>query len=388
MLANPALNYAQFLLRAVLPTVLHVVVAISAGFAVGSEFRRRSMRAWWDISGHSFAAALVGKLLPYYVVLMLMFVLMVGILDVWLGVSFRGSAVLIAVSATLLIVAYQMIGGLMQLLARNMALGLSLTGIIVSPAFGYAGVGFPVLAMQALSPRVGRDPAAALVYPDPVRPGLARRRGAVHGRAVRDPVQPHDNSCTAGLASLPRAGPARPVRSRRGRAGGRARMPGFAGAFAAEWRRVLSDRGVFSLFVLAPVLYAFFYPQPYLGQIVRNVPIAVVDQDNTELARGLIQTLEAHGNISVALARHELPGSGGRDPRPSRLRHPGHPPGYREERAEGRRRPACRSMPNSTYFILFNRALQGMLESVQAYAADAAPAAHGARAPACRPPRA
>src|SRR5260370_40754039 len=42
-----------------------------------------------------------------------------------------------------------MSGTMMQLLARNMALGLSLTGIIVSPAFGYAGVGFPVLAMQA-----------------------------------------------------------------------------------------------------------------------------------------------------------------------------------------------------------------------------------------------
>ena len=92
MLANPALNYAQYLLRAILPTVLHVVVAISAGLAVGSEFRRRSLRAWWDISGHNIASALVGKLLPYYVVHMLMFVLMVGILDVWLGVSFRGSA--------------------------------------------------------------------------------------------------------------------------------------------------------------------------------------------------------------------------------------------------------------------------------------------------------
>jgi ABC-2 type transport system permease protein len=39
VLSNPALNYAQFLLRAVLPTVLHVVIAISAGYAVGSEFR-------------------------------------------------------------------------------------------------------------------------------------------------------------------------------------------------------------------------------------------------------------------------------------------------------------------------------------------------------------
>jgi ABC-2 type transport system permease protein len=76
---------------------------------------------------------------------------------------------------------------------------------------------------------------------------------------------------------------------------------GFGGAFAAEWRRVLGDRSVLGLFVLAPAVYAVFYPQPYLGQIVRNVPIAVVDHDNSELARGLIQSLEAHGNIRVAL---------------------------------------------------------------------------------------
>jgi hypothetical protein len=57
------------------------------------------MREWWDLSGRNIATALVGKLLPYYVVLMLMS-LMVGILDVWLGVA-RGNAVLTAMAATL-----------------------------------------------------------------------------------------------------------------------------------------------------------------------------------------------------------------------------------------------------------------------------------------------
>src|SRR3954465_15843253 len=52
---------------------------------------------------------------------------------------------------------------------------------------------------------------------------------------------------------------------------------------------------------LAPMLYAVFYPQPYLGQLVRNIPIVVVDQDNTDLSRSLIQALSAHGNLSIAL---------------------------------------------------------------------------------------
>ena len=243
VLANPALNYAQFLLRAVLPTVLHVVIAISAGYAVGSEFRRRSMREWWDLSGRNIATALVGKLLPYYVVLMLMFVLMVGILDVWLGVSFRGNAVLTAVSATLLIIAYQMIGCLMQLLARNMAVGLSLTGIIVSPAFGFAGVGFPVLAMQDFPARLGRDPAIAMVYPDPVRPGHARRRSCTSrpNRSRSSAASPWFSRCWSGCASARWPGmaltlpeEAEPVIE--------PATPGVAGTFVAEWRRVLADR--------------------------------------------------------------------------------------------------------------------------------------------------
>ena len=376
VLSNPALNYAQFLLRAVLPTVLHVVIAISAGYAVGSEFRRRSMRAWWDLSGHSVAAALFGKLLPYYVVLMLMFVLMVGILDVWLGVSFRGSAVLTAVSATLLIVAYQMIGTLMQLLTRNMALGLSLTGIIVSPAFGYAGVGFPVLAMQTF-PRAWGAMLPLRWYIQILFDQASR------GAALRFTAEPFAILCgiTMVLAllvwlrfrSLVRRGLVVPEEAEPALG---AATPGAAGAFVAEWRRALSDSGVFGLFVLAPVLYAVFYPQPYLGQIVRNIPIAVVDQDGSELGRALTEALEAHGNISVALRASS----------------------YREaeDAVLGRRAFAILGIPpdteknvlkgvtarlpiyaDSTYFILFNRSLQGMLESVQAYAADAL--THGAR---------
>src|SRR5262249_22947691 len=51
VLTNPALNYAQFLLRAVLPTVLHVVIGISAAYVVGSEFARRSLRTWLRCAG-------------------------------------------------------------------------------------------------------------------------------------------------------------------------------------------------------------------------------------------------------------------------------------------------------------------------------------------------
>jgi ABC-2 type transport system permease protein len=377
VLANPALNFAQFLLRAVLPTVLHVVIAISAGYAVGSEFRRRSMLEWFELADRNIATALIGKLLPYYVVLMLMFVLMVGILDVWLGVSFRGNAVLTAVSASLLIVAYQMIGCLMQLLARNMAVGLSLTGIVVSPAFGYAGVGFPVLAMQGFPRAWGA--MLPLRWYIQILFDQATRGAAVTFTAAPFAILCGITTVLAALVwlrfrSLVRRGLVVPEEAE---AAPEPSAPGVTGAFVTEWRRVLADRGVFSLFLLAPVLYSVFYPQPYLGQIVRRIPIAVVDQDRSELARAVIQALEAHDNISVVLraaSYHEA-----EDAILGRRAFAilGIPPDTEKNVLKGVQ-PPLPVYADSTYFILFNRSLQGILESVQALSADLL--THGARA--------
>jgi ABC-2 type transport system permease protein len=79
---------------------------------------------------------------------------------------------------------------------------------------------------------------------------------------------------------------------------------GLGGAFAAEWRRVLGIRGAFTLLVLGPLVYGVYYPQPYLNQILRKIPIVVVDNDLSELSRDIVQTLDASGAVKV-VARAE-----------------------------------------------------------------------------------
>ncbi len=76
---------------------------------------------------------------------------------------------------------------------------------------------------------------------------------------------------------------------------------GVVGAFAAEWRLVLATRGAFALLFLAPLIYGVYYPQPYLTQILRKIPIAVVDNDLSELSRSIVQTLDASGAVRVAV---------------------------------------------------------------------------------------
>ena len=307
VLVNPETNYAQFLLRALLPMVIHVVIALAAGYAVGSEFRRRSMRTWLACAGGNPIVALAGKLAPLFGIFFVIMLSVALILEGMLGISFKGDVPMMVVAGSLLIVGYLALGALLQLLVRDLATGLGLTGLVVSPAFGYAGVGFPTLGMNAFA-----QAWSALL---PLRWYMAVLMGqAARGLPLSDSARPF--AALAALTTLytllaflrlraiarstlrtaPAPEPAPSV----------AASPGVGGAFVAEWQRALRTRGAFILLVLAPLVYGFYYPQPYLNEILRKIPIAVVDNDLSELSRGIVQTLDASGAVKVAVRADTL----------------------------------------------------------------------------------
>jgi ABC-2 type transport system permease protein len=307
VLVNPQRNYAQFLLRTLLPMVLHVIVAISAGYAVGSEFRRRSMRAWLACAGGNPIVALAGKLAPLFGIFFVIGLSEVLILEGLLGIGFKGDVPMILAAGSLLIIGYLALGALMQLLVRDLATGLGLTGIIVSPAFGYAGVGFPAFGMNAFAQAWG-----AIL---PVRWYMAVLLGqAARGLPLSESARPFAALATLAvlyslLAFLRLRAVARSVtRSSPAPASmAAAAIPrGIGGAFVAEWHRVLALRGAFILLVVAPLVYGVFYPQPYLNQILRKIPIAVVDNDLSELGGRIVQTLDASGAVKVAVRAETL----------------------------------------------------------------------------------
>jgi ABC-2 type transport system permease protein len=69
---------------------------------------------------------------------------------------------------------------------------------------------------------------------------------------------------------------------------------------------VLGTRSEFSLLFLAPLIYGIYYPQPYLNQILRKLPIAVVDNDLSDLSRRIVETLDASGALSVVVRTRTL----------------------------------------------------------------------------------
>src|SRR3984893_710759 len=150
-LVNPGRNYAQFLLRALLPVVVHIVVALAAGYSVGSEVRRRSMRDWLQCAGGNPIVALAGKLAPLFAIFFFIMLSVPLILEGMFEISFKGNVPMIVAAGSLMVIAYLALGALLQLLVRDLPTGLGLTGLIVAPAFGFAGVGFPISGMNAFS---------------------------------------------------------------------------------------------------------------------------------------------------------------------------------------------------------------------------------------------
>jgi ABC-2 type transport system permease protein len=137
---------------------------------------------------------------------------------------------------------------------------------------------------------------------------------------------------------------------------------GFRTAFTGTLRTVLSDRGARLLLVVAPILYSLFYPLPYLREVVREVPVAVVDLDGTSLSRQLVRFVDAHEALRVA----DKPGSlleAEAAVREGRVR--GFliiPRGFRADAMRGIENPVAYG-GDASYFFTYKQVLTGFAEA-------------------------
>ena len=69
-----------------------------------------------------------------------------------------------------------------------------------------------------------------------------------------------------------------------------------------ELRSVFTLKPAFSVLILAIVVYAVFYPQPYRAEALRDVPIALVDLDGTDSSRQFARRLDASADVAIAVA--------------------------------------------------------------------------------------
>ena len=66
-------------------------------------------------------------------------------------------------------------------------------------------------------------------------------------------------------------------------------MSSFRAAFRDTLREVFRDRAAISLFIGAVLIYSFFYPAPYAHEVASQLPIVIVDLDQSPMSRALIR---------------------------------------------------------------------------------------------------
>jgi ABC-2 type transport system permease protein len=147
-LFNPALNYAHFLLAALLPAVLQIIVVTTSAYSVGLDIEGRYRLAILRRLGGGMWSVLFGKLLPHTVVYLVIYVLGESVLFDYLEMPLRGHAWLLVLAAILFIFACQLLGMLLVVVTLRIGTALSIAGLITAPAFGFMGVGFPRLGMN------------------------------------------------------------------------------------------------------------------------------------------------------------------------------------------------------------------------------------------------
>ena len=81
-------------------------------------------------------------------------------------------------------------------------------------------------------------------------------------------------------------------------------MIGLLDVFRHEFRRIFTVKSAFAVMVLGAAFYALFYPQPYLNEALRNVPIALVDRDGTQSSRDFARRVDATPDVAITA---ELP---------------------------------------------------------------------------------
>jgi ABC-2 type transport system permease protein len=77
-------------------------------------------------------------------------------------------------------------------------------------------------------------------------------------------------------------------------------MRALARCFVQTLRQIVREKETLVLLFGASVLYALFYPTPYMKQVLRDLPVIVVDRDHTALSRQITRWLDASEGAQVA----------------------------------------------------------------------------------------
>lgn len=151
VLFNPYTNYAYFLLPGFMPMMLLMFSIVATIFAIGTEYKKGTAGYWLSGAKNSMTTALLAKLLPYFILMVLVGVIMLAMMFLWAGIPVNGSLAMLFLGTILLILAYQSTGVFIIGVLLNLRLALSIGAGYSVLAFSFSGLTFPYIGMFGLA---------------------------------------------------------------------------------------------------------------------------------------------------------------------------------------------------------------------------------------------
>ncbi|WFE74665.1 ABC transporter permease [Roseinatronobacter sp. S2] len=135
-------------------------------------------------------------------------------------------------------------------------------------------------------------------------------------------------------------------------------MKAVLGALLAELRGIFVDRQVRLIILAALVIYALVYPFPYRAELLRDVPVVLVDLDRTTSSAELARRVDASEAVALAHDAQDMVQA-------TRLVQERRaygvlliPEGFERALLRGRQSPVA-LYADASYFLMYQRVMQG-----------------------------
>lgn len=146
-LNNPWLSYAVYLSNILIPAFLSMFVMFTTSYSIGQELKDGTAREWMELSGNSVIRALAGKLLPQFLVFLIMGTFYLVLLYRFLHFPLKSGFFPMFFAMVLLIHSSQGFALFMTGLYKQNRLALSTCALWGVLSFSISGFTFPVRSM-------------------------------------------------------------------------------------------------------------------------------------------------------------------------------------------------------------------------------------------------
>lgn len=141
---NTYQNYFLFLVSAIIPTLLQILIAIVIIASIGRTFKAQKEQEFFS---KNIIGSLIGKTLPYTLSYFVWGVLFILYMYGYEGWEFQGSFGVTFLALLLMILAYEGVALSFFVINFDQVRALSLAALYTAPAFAFLGITFPVSSM-------------------------------------------------------------------------------------------------------------------------------------------------------------------------------------------------------------------------------------------------